>query len=65
MSMRDLFPIAAHCVHCNKLFERFRKNTIYCGIGCANKEFRKKEKAKIREAERIIAEYNAKQTEAA
>jgi hypothetical protein len=58
MNVMDLFQVEPHCRLCNKPFKLTNSRRFYCSKACAKKNWRDKERARIKELERIVIEYN-------
>jgi ssDNA-binding Zn-finger/Zn-ribbon topoisomerase 1 len=59
LSMRDLFGVPKYeCEECGtELINRKRKDRRFCSDLCNNRNWRKKQKAKLKLAEEIIAKH--------
>jgi hypothetical protein len=61
MRMRDLFgTIDVLCIECNQPFIKRRRDQIFCTRICNNRNWRRRDRIKVKLAEEIIAKYNSK-----
>jgi hypothetical protein len=59
MSMRDLFGNSdVLCQECNQPFIRHRKDAKFCSKICNNRNWRRRDRLKLKMAEEIIAKWN-------